>query len=205
MNSRREALGSETHGSGSTWIARVSRPVAALLLAMLVLGPAAPVPANAADAATLEGSARGALESLYRQNPGARALRDKATGVLVFPNMVKAGFLFGGQIGEGVLFKRGRSAGYYNSVAASYGLQAGAKSFGYALFFMNAEALSYLDKSAGFQLGVGPSLVVMDAGMAASLTSAMITEDIYAFVFNQTGIMGGLGIEGSKITKINKK
>lgn len=205
MKSRREALGSKTLGSGSTWIVWMSRPVAALLLAMLVLGPAAPVPARAADAATLERSARGALESLYRQNPGARALRGKATGVLVFPSMVKAGFLFGGQLGEGVLFKGNRAAGYYNSVAASYGLQAGAKTFGYALFFMNESALAYLDKAAGFQLGVGPSLVVLDSGAAASLTSASITEDIYAFVYNQAGLMGGLGIEGSKITKINKK
>jgi lipid-binding SYLF domain-containing protein len=84
-------------------------------------------------------------------------------------------------------------------------LQAGAKTFGYALFFMNESALAYLDKAAGFQLGVGPSLVVLDSGAAASLTSASITEDIYAFVYNQAGLMGGLGIEGSKITKINKK
>jgi lipid-binding SYLF domain-containing protein len=124
--------------------------------------------------------------------------------VLVFPSIVKAGFMFGGQIGEGVLDKNRRPAAYYNSVAASYGFQAGVEVFGYALFFMNDQALAYLDKSEGFELGVGPSIVVVDEGVGKSLTSTTITQDVYAFIFNQKGLMGGLGIQGSKITKIAK-
>jgi lipid-binding SYLF domain-containing protein len=183
---------------------RLSGPVSVLLFAALVFGPAAPLPATAASGKSIERDARAALENLYRENPAARLLRDKSHGVLVFPSMLKAGFMFGGQVGEGALFRRGKVAGFYNSVAASYGLQAGAQVFGYALFFMSESALAYLDKSGGFELGSGPSLVVLDAGAAKSLTSTTLTQDVYAFVFDQKGLMGGLGIQGSKITRVSK-
>ena len=185
-------------------IIRISGPVVALLLATLVLGPAAPVPATAASGQKIERDARAALEKLYRNNAGARALRAKATGVLVFPNMLKAGFMFGGQIGEGALIRGGKVTGFYNSVAASYGFRAGGQVFGYALFFMSDSALAYLDKSEGFELGSGPSLVVVDEGVAKSLTSTTVTQDVYAFVFDQKGLMGGMGIQGSKITRVSK-
>jgi len=185
-------------------ITRLSRPVVALLLATLVLGQAAPLPATAASGQSIERDARNALENLYRLNPNARLLRDKAHGVLVFPSILKAGFMFGGQIGEGALFRAGKVAGFYNSVAASYGFQAGAQVFGYALFFMSDSALAYLDKSEGFELGSGPSLVVLDQGAAKSLTSTTLTQDVYAFIFDQKGLMGGMGIQGSKITRVSK-
>jgi lipid-binding SYLF domain-containing protein len=103
-----------------------------------------------------------------------------------------------------VLLKGGKPAAYYNSVAASYGLQAGVQTFGYALFFMNDGALKYLDSSAGFELGVGPSIVVVDEGMAKSITSTTLTQDVYAFIFSQKGLMAGIGLQGSKITRISK-
>jgi lipid-binding SYLF domain-containing protein len=178
--------------------------VTALLLATLALGPLAPGPASAANAAKLEREARHALADLYAENAAARLMRDKARAILVFPRMVKAGFLFGGQIGEGALLRNGRAAGYYNSVAASYGFQAGAQVFGYALFFMTDSALEYLNKSQGFEVGVGPSVVVLNAGMAKSMTSTTLTQGVYALIFNQKGLMAGVGIQGSKITKISK-
>ena len=140
------------------------------------------------------------LKSLYAKSNAAQLVGSKAKAVLVFPRMIKAGFMFGGQIGEGVLLKNGRPAGYYNSVAASYGFQAGAQKFGYALFFMNDGALAYLDRSAGFEIGVGPSLVVVSEGVGKSLTSTTLKQDIYAFIFSQKGLMGGVGVQGSKIT-----
>jgi lipid-binding SYLF domain-containing protein len=111
--------------------------------------------------------------------------------------------MFGGQLGDGVLMKGRETLGYYNSVAASYGFQAGVQVFGYALFFMNDAALAYLNKSDGWELGVGPSIVVVDAGMGKSLTSTTITQDVYAFIFDQKGLMAGMGIQGSKITKLS--
>src|SRR5206468_7040368 len=125
-----------------------------------------PSPAVAESAAGLEADADAALNELYRGSPEARMLREKATAVLVFPNIVKAGFLVGAQYGEGVLSKKGRTVGYYSSVAGSYGLQAGVQTFGYALFLMTDSAVKYLDKSDGWEIGVGPSIVVVDEGVA---------------------------------------
>jgi lipid-binding SYLF domain-containing protein len=178
--------------------------IRAAALSLVVLGAAAPRPAGAASAQEIDRDATAALESLYASNTSARLLRDHAKGILVFPNILKAGFMFGGQIGEGALREGGSTTGYYNSVAASYGLQAGVQKFGYALFFMNDEALAHLKSSAGFELGVGPSIVVVDAGMGKSMTSTTLTEDVYAFIFDQKGLMAGLGIQGSKITRISK-
>jgi len=177
----------------------------AAAIALIALALAAHAPsARAASRQELEREAAQALKSLYAQNSAARLLRDKARAVLVFPSIVKAGFMFGGQMGEGVLTKGGKVAGFYNSVAASYGLQAGVQVFGYALFFMNNDALSYLDSSKGWEVGVGPSIVVVDSGVGKTLTSTTLTQDVYAFIFDQKGLMGGLGIQGSKITKISK-
>ncbi len=118
--------------------------------------------------------------------------------------MVKAGFMFGGQIGEGVGFKKDKVTGFYSSVAASYGLQAGIQSFGYALFFMNDAAVKQVNDTRGFEVGVGPSIVVVDEGRGKSLTTNTLTSDTYAFIFDQRGLMAGIGIQGSKITRIDK-
>jgi lipid-binding SYLF domain-containing protein len=180
---------------------------AATTLALVATAVAAPLIARSASAGSareLELDGKAALQDLYAGTPSAKVLASKATAILVFPTMVKAGFMFGGQIGEGVRFEGGKVTGYYNSVAASYGLQAGIQSFGYALFFMNRAAVKQLDATRGFELGVGPSIVVVDAGMGKSLTTNTLTSDVYAFIFDQKGLMAGLGIQGSKITRIDK-
>ena len=182
---------------------RVRVCVSVLLVATLFALTAG---SDAAAASREELDRRGTevLQKLYASNSAARLLGEKARAVLVFPSIVKAGFLFGGQIGEGVLLKGGKPVAYYNSIAASYGLQAGVQTFGYALFFMNDGALKYLDSSKGFELGIGPSVVVLDAGAAKSFTSTTITQDVYAFIFSQKGLMAGIGVQGTKITKISK-
>lgn len=159
-------------------------------------------PAEAASASQINRDADVALRQLYAANTKARDLGQRAKAVLVFPKIVKAGLLVGGQSGDGVLRVGGRASGYYNISAASYGLQAGVQKFSYALFFMTASALEYLDKSAGWQIGSGPSVVVIDKGAAATMTSTTLTQDVYAFPFGQRGLMAGLGLEGSKITHI---
>lgn len=147
--------------------------------------------------------ARAALQTLYSTTPAAEALSRKAEAVLIFPEITKAGFVVGGQYGNGVLFKKGQVAGYYNSTAASYGLQAGVQKFGYALFFMTKDDLSYLTKSEGWEVGVGPSLTVVDAGFARSFTTTTAREGVYVFFFEQKGLMAGLGVQGTKITKVD--
>ena len=156
----------------------------------------------APGASQIDDSSRAALSALYSQNAAASALGAKATAILVFPDIRKGAFIVGAQYGFGALFRHGRTIGYYRTGAASYGFQAGVKKFGYALFFMTPAALSYLDTSGGWAIGTGPSLVVVDKGMARSLTTTNLRADVYAFVFDQTGLMGGIGIEGSKITRI---
>jgi lipid-binding SYLF domain-containing protein len=160
--------------------------------------------ALAASAKELERDARAALSRLYASAPAARDLSKRAKGVLVFPSVLKAGLMIGGQYGEGVLFKDGKVAGFYNTAGGSYGLQAGAQKFGYALFFMNDGALAYLGRSEGLEIGAGPSVVVMDEGMAKQSSTTTLSQDVYAFIFGQQGLMAGLGLQGNKITKVEK-
>src|SRR5262249_53008015 len=118
--------------------------------------------ARAASAGEISSASRRALNDLYKRTPAAKTLAEKARGILVFPSIVKGGFIFGGEFGEGALFKGGKTSGYYNTTGVSWGFQAGLQKYGYALFFMTDSALTYLDKSEGFELGTGPSLVVVD-------------------------------------------
>jgi len=154
------------------------------------------------SASEIDNSSRAALTALYSQNAAASALGAKARAVLVFPDIRKGAFIVGAQYGFGALLRGGRTIGYYRTGAASYGFQAGVKKFGYALFFMTRAALNYLNASGGWAIGTGPSLVVVDQGVARSLTTTNLRADVYAFVFDQSGLMGGIGIEGSKITRI---
>ena len=160
-------------------------------------------PASAASASQLIRSSDAALANLYSNQPKAKVLGSRAKAILIFPNIVKAGFIVGAQTGDGVLFEGGLPTNYYNISAASYGLQAGVQSFSYALFFMTSPSLAYLESSRGWSVGMGPSVVVLDKGKAASLTSTTLTQDVYAIPFGQQGLMAGLGIEGSKITSIS--
>jgi lipid-binding SYLF domain-containing protein len=160
-------------------------------------------PTDSASAARIDSDVDTALSNLYSTIPEARTLAKRAKGILVFPGVVKAGFIGGAQYGKGALRQHGRTTGYYNLVAGSYGLQAGVQSFNYAMFFMTQNALDQLDRREGFEVGVGPSVVVVDAGMARSLTTTTLQHDVYAFISGQRGLMAGLGLQGSKITRIN--
>jgi lipid-binding SYLF domain-containing protein len=183
----------------------VKAAIGAGLLALALATTAMQVrPAQAASAAEIERNVDAALAALYDAVPGAQRLGRQARGVLVFPGIVKAGFLFGAQYGEGALRQQGRTTGYYNSVSASYGLQAGVQTFGYALFFMSDSALRYVDNTEGFEIGMGPSVVVLDVGSARALTTTTMQSEIYAFIFDQRGLMAGLGLQGSKISRIEK-
>ena len=177
--------------------------VAVMACAFVTLGTAAP--ATLDDAAEISKNANAALQSLYAQVSGAKALGAQAHAILVFPKVVKAGLGIGGQSGEGALLKGGKTIGYYRTSGASVGLQAGAQTYGYALFFMNAKALEQLDAKNGFEVGVGPTVVVMDEGKAKSMTTTTAKDDIYAFIFGQKGLMAGVGVQGNKISKINPK
>ena len=156
-------------------------------------------------ASELASKSQAALTQLYAQAPLAKTLAPTAHAILVFPEVTKAGFGIGGQYGEGMLLKNGKAAAYYKTTGASFGMQVGGQKYGYAMFFMNAKALAELDSAKGFEVGVGPSLVMVDEGMAKTTTTNTLKDDIYAFVFGQKGLMAGLGLQGNKIAKITPK
>jgi lipid-binding SYLF domain-containing protein len=156
-------------------------------------------------AAEIARNSQNALQKLYAKVPAAKAIGKEAYAVLVFPGVTKAGLGIGGQYGEGALIKGGKVVAYYSTAGASYGLQVGAQTYGYAMFFMNEAALKQLDKTDGYEVGVGPSVVVMDEGMAKTMTSTTMKDDIYAFIFSQQGLMAGLGVQGNKISRIKPK
>ncbi len=160
--------------------------------------------AMAASAEDLDKDAAQALQSLYKTNPVAESLAKKAKGILVFPKILKAGLVFGGSYGEGVLTKSGKQSGYYNSVSASWGWQAGAESYGYVVFLMSDKAVKYLDQSKGWEFGVGPTVVVVNEGVAKNLSTSTLKDDAYAFIFDQQGLMASLSIEGTKISRIKR-
>ncbi|MDB5970451.1 MAG: twin-arginine translocation pathway signal protein [Hydrocarboniphaga sp.] len=161
--------------------------------------------ANAATKDDLDRDSQHALETLYKSNPAAEAISKKAKAILVFPSIIKAGLVFGGAYGEGELVQGMKVDGYYNSVTASWGLQAGAQSYGYVVFLMNAKALDYIHKTQGWEIGVGPTVVVVDEGVARNISTSTLKDDAYAFIFDQQGLMAGVSIEGSKISRIKTK
>ena len=145
-----------------------------------------------------------ALQVLYKGNSFAKSLSQNAKAILIFPKIVKAGIIFGGSYGEGELIKDSRVVDYYNSITGSWGLQAGIQTYGYAVFLMTDEAVNYVESTNGWEIGVGPTVVVVDEGVAKNLSTSSLQDDAYAFIFDQEGLMIGVSLEGTKITKINR-
>jgi lipid-binding SYLF domain-containing protein len=177
--------------------------ILALALTTAAVTPAMlPQVAEAATKADLNHDSETALNSLYASNPAAKAIGAKARAILIFPSIVKAGLVFGGSYGEGELMSRGVVEHYYNSFSGSWGLQAGAQSYGYVVFLMTEKAVKYVHETQGWEIGVGPTVVVVDEGVARNLSTSTLKDDAYAFIFDQKGLMAGVSIEGTKISRI---
>ena len=172
---------------------------------VLVAEPSVTQDTGKTAAADLTKESQAALGQLTATAPLAKILAPKAHAVLVFPKVTKAGLGIGGQYGEGTLLEAGKPTAYYKTAGASFGLQVGGQQYGYAMFFMNENALAQLDSAKGFEVGVGPSVVMVDEGLAKTTTTTTLKDDIYAFVFGQKGLMAGVGIQGNKITKIQPR
>lgn len=168
---------------------------AALLLA---LGDAA----VAASAAELNADADQTMELLKQSEPVTQEMIDAAKGILIFPKIVKGGLLVGAASGKGVLRVDGKTEGFFQSTAVSYGLQAGVSKFGYVMFLMDDEALTYARDTQGWEVGVGPNITVADEGFARKLSSTTAHSGIYVFFVGQKGFFAGAGIEGTKISRI---
>jgi lipid-binding SYLF domain-containing protein len=177
-------------------------PLARRSLLVVLPMVAAARPAAAETARQMDQNVDRAFQRMYRSFSRTRELTERAAGVLMFPRILKAGLLIGGQTGDGALRVKGRTEAFYRLIAASWGLQAGAQEYSMAMFFMNDAALRYLNESDGWQVGSGPSFVVADQHFARSVTTTSITQDVVVLIFGQSGLMAGLGVEGSKITRI---
>jgi lipid-binding SYLF domain-containing protein len=163
----------------------------------------APAPAGAASATEINEAATSALGRLYAREPRARLLGERARAILLFPS-IKPDPIVGGQSGDGVLRMNDEAVEYYNMAAASFGPQAGAQKFSCMLFIMKGSALDYLRKSESWAIGSGPSVVVIDKEEALSATGTTLTQDIYAVPFGQRGLIAGISLEGSKITRVRR-
>jgi lipid-binding SYLF domain-containing protein len=159
-------------------------------------------PGRAASAGELNAGARATLDHMYRTIPGTRALGARAAGILVFPTIVKAGIGIGGEYGEGVMRIGGRTVGYYNSVAASVGLQLGAQARSVVIMFMTPSALAGFQSVDGWKIGVDGSIAIITVGAGGSVDSSRVVAPIVGFIFDNKGLMYNLTLEGSKISRI---
>jgi lipid-binding SYLF domain-containing protein len=159
--------------------------------------------ATAASVEELNRDADQALQMSCRTNPTAAAIGKSARPVLILPNIVKAGFVFGGVYGECVLKQGSKIDGYYNSFTGSWGLQAGAQSYAYVVFLMSDRAINYIHESHGLKIGTGPTVVIVNEDIAKNLSTSTLQDDAYAFIFDQQGLMAGISIEGTKISRVN--
>jgi len=176
----------------------------AAMLGSVAVGTGAPIPAAAATAREIAAEAEPALTRLYNQNPVARQYAARAKGILVFPEITKAGIGIGGSYGEGVLYVGGRPKGYYSVGSGSIGLTLGAQSFSQVIMFMTADALRKFQASKGWEAGVDGSVVAIDEGAAASTGTLKSQEPVVGFTFGQQGLMADASFSGMKYTRIKR-
>ena len=176
------------------------REIVALLAGGLAL---CSMPAAAtASREELDAHVREALDDLYRNHQAARELGARSAGILVFPNVVKAGFWVGAEYGKGALLTGKSIADYYFLVAASFGLQFGVQDESVALMFMTPEALSKFRASDGWVAGVDGSVAVATLGAGGSADTETLKKPIVGFIFNNKGLMANLALQGTKISRL---
>ena len=178
---------------------------ASILICIVGLASGFATVARADDAskrAGIDSSVDAALSNLYASVPGSQDVVRRGAGVLVFPNIAKAGFIVGGATGDGALRVGGRSTGYYNTSGLSFGLQAGAETHSLAFVFMTPDALRHFQSSDGWDAGADASVAVVKVGGGGKLDASQMTKPVQVFVFGNKGLMGSLSLEGTKITKL---
>lgn len=157
----------------------------------------------AARRKALDSSADSALSRLYAQHPGSTELINSARGVLVFPSVVSAGFLIGGTHGQGVLRKGGKTAGYFSMTGGSVGLLAGAQSQAVFMLFMTDAALKRFETSNGWTAGADANITMVTVGANARVTTQTGQQEVIGFVLTNSGLMGGVSLDGSRITRLS--
>lgn len=167
-------------------------------------GAALPGAAQAASAYEIDDGVNRTLHEFFYQVRGSRELLDRSAAALVFPTVIKAGMGIGGEYGEGALLIRGRTAGYYNTISASFGFQLGAQARSVIIVFMTDAALDGFRRIAGWKIGVDGSVALITVGVGGSIDSSKIASPIVGFIFDGKGLMYNLTLEGSKISRIHR-
>lgn len=144
-----------------------------------------------------------ALSKLYAQAPGSKELVSKASGMLVFPSVVSAGFVVGGSYGQGALIEGSRTTGYYSTTAASVGLLAGADSKALYILFMDSEALNKFKTSKGWTAGADANVTALKFGANGNIDTQSIKSSVVSFTISNGGLMANLSVDGTKVTKLN--
>ncbi|PXW22982.1 BPSL1445 family SYLF domain-containing lipoprotein [Paraburkholderia caballeronis] len=157
---------------------------------------------NAAKRSTIDAGVDETLAKLYNTVDGSRELLSKARGVLVFPSVLAAGFWIGGQYGNGALRIDGRTSGYYSTVGGSFGLQIGAQSKAIIFAFMSQEALDGFLGSQGWSAGADATVALATIGANGKLDTSTATSPIEAFVLTNAGLMAGVSLEGTKVSRL---
>jgi lipid-binding SYLF domain-containing protein len=181
----------------------IIRNLSIALFALVAIAVSAPE-SHAASAREIDAGVHETLERFFYKVGGARELANKAVGMLVFPSVVKAGFGVGGEYGEGALLIRGRNAGYYNTISASFGFQIGVQARSVIIAFMTPQALDQFRNTAGWKVGVDGSVAIITVGVGGSIDTNKITSPVVGFILDPTGLMYNLTLEGSKISRISK-
>lgn len=158
--------------------------------------------ASAGRRATIDADVEATLTRLYSTVHGSRELVGNARGILVFPSVIAAGFWVGGQYGQGALRVGGQTSGYYSLTAASFGLQIGAQSKAIIMLFMTQEALDGFTSSQGWAAGVDATVAVLRVGANGNVDTSTATSPVEAFVLTNAGLMAGVSLEGSKISRL---
>ncbi len=150
----------------------------------------------------IDAKVHGTLSKLYANVRGSRELVDKANGVLVFPSVIKVGFVAGGEYGEGALRVGGKSVGYYSTVSGSFGLQAGAQSKAVLFLFMTHDALNSFRRSKGWSVGGEGSVALLKVGANGAIDTTTATAPVNAIVLTNAGLMGDVSLSGTKVSRL---
>ncbi len=159
---------------------------------------------SAASKEEIDIEVKGAVGKFQEEVTGGKEFLEKAEGILVFPDVVKAGFGIGGEVGDGALLIKGETVDYYNTAAASIGFQLGLQFKTVVLVFLEKDALDKFRDSSGWEVGVDGSVALIELGAGVDVNTINIVDPIVGFVFSNKGLMYNLTLEGSKITKLDK-
>lgn len=180
----------------------MSRLIAAALVMLAVL--MAPAPVDAASRAEIDADVTATLQKFYARVPGGQELVQRATGVLVFPSVVKAGIGVGGEYGEGALRTGNVTLGYYNTVSASVGFQLGVQARSVIILFMTPQSFDSFQNKKGWKIGVDGSVALVTLGAGGAVDTNTIKKPVLGFILDNKGLMYNLTLEGSKITRIER-